>query len=161
MDITIENMQNKIEITRRLQDLIKKTAVESLRYEKFETPSEINIILADNEIIRHINKEQRNIDNSTDVLSFPMVNIIEGKIISAEGDFDLDENLMLLGDIVLSVEKAREQADNYGHTFEREVAFLISHGVFHLLGYDHMDEASEKVMMSRQESVLTSMGLTR
>ena len=161
MEILIENLQDKVEIDDKLYKLLEKSVEVSLQQEEFLAPSEISILLVDNDKIREINKEQRNVDKPTDVLSFPMVDMVNGKIQKDEGDFDLDENLLLLGDIVISLETATAQAMEYGHSLDRELAFLTTHGVFHLLGYDHMEAEEEKLMIGKQESVLQEMGLTR
>lgn len=161
MEILIENLQNKVDIGEETQELINRAVKTCLNQEGFDIASEISILLVDDERIWEINKEQRNVDKPTDVLSFPMVDMFEGEIQSNEGDFDLDEDLLLLGDIVVSMETALRQSEEYGHSLDRELAFLVTHGVFHLLGYDHMEEEEEKVMMGKQESVLAAMGLTR
>jgi probable rRNA maturation factor len=161
MAVLIENLQNNIEVTDKTEKLIRRAVETALEIEEFDTPSEISIMLVDDLKIREINKEQRNIDKATDVLSFPMVEMFEGQIISNEGDFDLDENLLLLGDIIVSMDKTMEQSREYGHSFERELAFLATHGVFHLLGYDHKEEEMENKMMEKQEKVLAMMDLKR
>jgi len=161
VEVIIENEQDIIELTEELTELIIKAVQASLSYESFEIPSEISIMIVDDERIREINKEHRKIDKSTDVLSFPMVDMVEGKILSDEGDFDLDEELLLLGDIIISLETALRQSEEYGHSFEREVAFLTTHGVFHLLGYDHIEPLDEEKMFGKQEEVLFKMGLSR
>jgi probable rRNA maturation factor len=161
MAVLIENLQNNIEVTDKTEKLIRRAVETALEIEEFDTPSEISIMLVDDLKIREINKEQRNIDKATDVLSFPMVEMFEGQIISNEGDFDLDENLLLLGDIIVSMDKTMEQSREYGHSFERELAFLATHGVFHLLGYDHEEEEMENKMMEKQEKVLAMMDLKR
>jgi probable rRNA maturation factor len=161
MAILIENMQETMEIKDEIYDLLTNAVEKSLALEKFKIPCEVSILLVDDETIRGINKEHRDIDKPTDVLSFPIVDMIEGKFSSNEGDMDLDENQLLLGDIVISVETARRQSEEYLHSFEREMAFLATHGVFHLLGYDHMEEPQEKKMMDKQEAVLDLMNLSR
>lgn len=161
MAILIENMQDKTEITEKITDLLKKAIELSLQQEGFDTPSEISVLLVNDEEIQEINREQRNLDKPTDVLSFPMVEMEQGEMLSNEGDYDLDENLLLLGDIVISMETTQRQAEEYGHSLERELAFLVTHGVFHLLGYDHLEEKEEQVMIGKQEAVLEAMGLTR
>lgn len=161
MAVLIENLQDKLEITEKMYALINNAVEFSLKREAFDIPSEISVLLVDNEYIRELNKEHRDVDKPTDVLSFPMVDMMEGKIQSTEGDYDMDENLLLLGDIVVSAEMTQEQAESFGHSFERELAFLVTHGVFHLLGYDHEDEEAAKRMFDRQEAVLVQMGLTR
>ena len=110
----------------------------------------------DNDTIRSINKEQRDIDRATDVLSFPMLEFDEDGI--SDDEYDMDGELVMLGDIVISMERAREQANEFGHSFLREVAFLTAH----LLGYDHVDDKEgEEIMCEKQERVLTSLGITR
>ncbi len=110
--------------------------------------------LVDNERIRGMNAEFRGIDRETDVLSFPLGD--------EEGfEVDPDTDAILLGDIVISLERANAQAEEYGHSFKREVAFLITHSLFHLLGYDHMTEDEEKEMFAKQEKVLQKLGITR
>ncbi len=161
MAVLVENVQDKIHVGNDLENLLLKAVELSLKHENFDIPSEISIMITDDRSIREINREQRNIDSPTDVLSFPMVDMHEGKIISDTGDFDLDNNLLILGDIVISIETAVRQAEEYGHSLEREMAFLVTHGVFHLLGYDHQDSEQEKKMLSRQEAVLTQLGLKR
>lgn len=161
MKVIIENQQNSIEFDSHMEQLLTQAVEISLKTEGFNIPSEINILLTDDDSIREINREQRNIDKSTDVLSFPMLDIYKGEIRSDTGDFDMEENLLLLGDIVISMETAKRQAEEYGHSFEREMAFLTTHGLYHLLGYDHMNEEDEREMMGKQEAVLEKMGLAR
>lgn len=161
MPVYIENEQTKVEVHEDIGGMLSKAVEMSLEHEHFDTLSEVSILLTDDDGIREINKEQRNIDSPTDVLSFPLVDMLKGKTVSEEGDFDLDEELLVLGDIVISLETAKRQAVEYGHSFERELAFLTTHGVFHLLGYDHVTEEDEKEMMDKQEAVLARMGLGR
>ena len=161
MSVLIENLQGKIYATEEIINLIEKVVELSLKLENFEILSEVSITLVDNERIQEINNEHRLIDRPTDVLSFPMLDFLEGKMIQTCGDFNFDENLLLLGDIVISVEMVKKQSEEYGHSFERELAFLTAHGVFHLLGYDHMEEEEEKIMMNKQEAVLLQLGLVR
>lgn len=161
MPALIENLQEKIYTTDEILKIIEKVVELSLKLENFEILSEVSITLVDNQRIQEINKEHRQIDKPTDVLSFPMLEFSEGEVLQTCGDFDFDENLLLLGDIVISLEMAKKQSEEYGHSFEREVAFLTAHGMFHLLGYDHMVEEEEKIMMSRQEAVLEQLGLVR
>ena len=159
--IFIDNEQNIVEIEENYVKLLEQTAIACLKAENITMGCEINILISDDASIRKINHEFRAIDLPTDVLSFPLVDMQNGRILSAEGDYDLDEGLLLLGDIVISVETAGAQAMQYGHSLERELAFLASHGMFHLLGYDHLNKDEESVMLSKQETVLTGMGLKR
>jgi len=159
--ILIENLQEEIEVKSELIKLLEETALSSLTLEGMTSGCELNIMLSDDERIKEMNREFRNVDQATDVLSFPMVEMQEGRIISDVGDYDMDEGLLVLGDIVISLETAKRQADEYGHSFERECAFLASHGAFHLLGYDHENEAQEARMVMKQEEVLEKLGLKR
>lgn len=161
MAVLIENLQSRFAVTDNINGLLNRAAELSLQLEKFSLPAEVSFLLVDNAKIREINHEYRNIDKPTDVLSFPLVEMKDGEILSDEGDFDFDENLILLGDIVISMDKVAEQAESYGHSFDRELTFLATHGMFHLMGYDHQDEEQEKRMMDRQEEVLRLMGLER
>lgn len=159
--IIIENLQSKKEFGEDLYRLFEAVVHECMMSSDIKDKCEISVTLVDNERIREINKEFRNIDSPTDVLSFPMVEMIDGSVITTDGDYDLDEGLLLLGDIVMSLEKAGEQALEYGHPYEREIAFLLTHGVFHLLGYDHQNDAQEAIMLGKQEEVLLKLGLAR
>ena len=126
----------------------------------------VSLIITDDETIRKLNLSERGIDRATDVLSFPTVNYDEGKTArdSAKrlrAEYDADEDASVLGDIVISSERAREQALEYGHSFEREMCYLLVHGLFHLMGYDH-EQPSEKVRMREmEEKALSDIGMTR
>ncbi len=136
--------------------LIQKAAETALNYEKFPRDAEIEVLIASMEEIHAINMEQRGIDRPTDVLSFPM----EEEPFDAEPD--PATGAVFLGSMVLCMEKAEQQAADYGHSLERELAFLTVHSVLHLLGYDHeLGEEEEREMFRRQEEVLQEMGLTR
>lgn len=114
----------------------------------------INVVLTDPENIRKINKEQRNIDQETDVLSFPM---FEKDEIASIPDNMLD----VLGDIVISIERVKEQAKEYGHSFERELSYMVVHGFYHLMGYDHMEEDDKVKMRAKEENILNKLKITR
>lgn len=161
MKILTENKQSKIKVTEKIKLFINETIEKCIQYEKFRTDIEVSVVLVDNSEIKKINKEFRNIDKETDVISFPMLDFLGGSVINNSGDIDIDENLILLGDVVISLEKVESQAKEYGNTFERELAFLLTHGVFHLLGYDHSDKNQEIVMRSKQEAVLELLNLCR
>jgi metalloprotein, YbeY/UPF0054 family len=165
--IFIDNRQNKIEVTKELENTIESVIEYALKEEKVEVPCEISIIFIDNEEIRDINRENRNIDSVTDVLSFPMLNYPEGKVFKEvyfNYEFepsDLDDGNLVLGDIALSIEKAKEQSTEFGHSFLRESAYLTVHSVLHLLGYDHMEEEEKEIMRKREEEILNKFALTR
>lgn len=136
--------------------LIQKAAEAALNYEEYPQDAEIEVVIATLEEIHAINLEQRDIDRPTDVLSFPM----EEEPFEAEPD--PESGAVFLGSMVLCVDKAKQQAEEYGHSLERELAFLTVHSVLHLLGYDHeLGEEEEREMFRRQEEVLNEMGLTR
>ncbi len=157
----MENAQEKEEITEEIKSTVLKCIEKTLEYENCDFDAEVSVTFVDNEEIREINRQERNIDKATDVLSFPMLEFDEnGDIINS--DFDFDEDFVLLGDIVISAEKAREQAEEYGHSFIREVAFLTVHSMLHLLGYDHINSIEEeKVMFKKQDEILNLLNITR
>lgn len=159
--IIIENEQDKVSIDDSINIIIKKVIDTCMKSENLEKDYEVSVLIVNDEEIRSINKEHRDTDKSTDVLSFPMVEFENGKLISDEGDYDIDFDELMLGDIIISAETAKRQAIEYGHSFEREMAFLTAHSCFHLLGYDHMVESEEKVMFKKQEDILNELGLTR
>ena len=128
--------------------------------------TQVNLVLTDNAGIRELNRECRGIDRETDVLSFPNLDYEKEGVFEipeeAEADcFDPDTGELMLGDIMISVDKVREQAENYGHSMKREFAFLVAHSMLHLCGYDHMEEAEAQVMEHKQEEILEGLGITR
>ena len=134
--------------------------------EKFSYEAEINLTLTDNEGIHIINKEYRDIDSATDVLSFPMLSYETPGDFSFlmdenDDDFNPDTGEAILGDIIISVDKVREQAEEYGHSELREFAFLITHSMLHLFGYDHMEPEEAKVMEDKQRQILDELSITR
>lgn len=157
--IYTENEQSIIKADETLGKLVEDVAKKTLEYEHVDGEVDINVLYVDNDSIREINREQRNIDRETDVLSFPMLEFEDGKMITSEADFY--EGALILGDIVLSLEKAKSQSEEYGHSFEREVGFLVCHSVLHLLGYDHETEEERSVMRQKEEAVLKLLNLTR
>lgn len=158
--LMMENEQDKIEVTQELEKLFHDVCCRVMESEDCRFDAEISITLVDNDRIREINSEQRGIDRVTDVLSFPMLEFDENG--EASADFDSDGDFVLLGDIVISPERAVQQAEEYGHSYMREMAFLTAHSMLHLLGYDHVDSAEdEKIMCEKQEAVLQSLGITR
>lgn len=126
---------------------------ESLSYENFSDNTEISVSIVTNAEIKEINKKFRNMDKETDVLSFPMIDF------KTEEIPDKNETI-ILGDIIISIEKALSQAKEYGHSIERELGFLTAHSMLHLLGYDHMEPDEEKIMFTKQEEILNNIGLT-
>ena len=159
-EIIIENEQDKIDFTPDHEELIRKVVDGALAEQGFEEDSFVSVTVVDNEAIREINAEHRNIDSATDVLSFPVLEFDEdGNVIADSGD--VYEGKIILGDIVLSFPRAMEQSEDFGHSFEREVGFLVCHSVLHLLGHDHEDDDERAIMREREEKILESLGLTR
>jgi probable rRNA maturation factor len=161
MTINIEyEADKKLEIP--YEDIIKNVVMESLDYEGCPYEAEVNVLITDNETIRQINKEYRKIDKPTDVLSFPMIEYevpshFEHLEEMVNDYFNPETGELLLGDIVVSVDKVEEQAKNYGHTPKRELAFLIAHSMLHLCGYDHIED-EERLEMERKQSEILNQG---
>ena len=155
--IYFSNDQKQVPLKPAVCRLITKAVAETLRQEKFPYSTQISLSFIDNEEIHKLNLVHREKDKPTDVLSFPMW--------EREELFDgsaLDGDSILLGDIIISAEKAKEQAEEYGHSLERELAFLSVHSTLHLLGYDHeRSEKEDRYMNHKQENVLNKIGLTR
>ncbi|MBE6918425.1 MAG: rRNA maturation RNase YbeY [Ruminococcaceae bacterium] len=138
-----------------LAALLRRTVKAALAAEGVECDCEVNILLTDDEGIREVNRDMRDIDRATDVLSFPMFDLVPGEH-PDEMDADPATGLVPLGDMCISVERARAQAEEYGHSFEREICYLCVHSVLHLLGYDHLDEGEMKRQMRGREEVIMS-----
>lgn len=137
-----------------------------LSYVDFPYEAEVNLTLTDNNGIWEINREHRNVDRPTDVLSFPMLSYEKAGIFDfldeeCDDDFNPDTGEALLGDIVISVDKVLEQAQNYGHSIEREYAFLIVHSMLHLFGYDHMEPEDAEIMEAKQRLILEELQIFR
>lgn len=153
--IYFTNSQDRFSVTYSMKILIRRAVVQTLAYEGFGNDCEVSVTFTDNEGIRVLNKTYRQIDRETDVLSFPMIDFDGGE------EPPTDDETVVLGDIVLSLEKARAQAEEFGHSFEREVAFLTVHSMLHLLGYDHVNSDEEDAeMRRRQREILEGMGLS-
>lgn len=161
METAIANEQDKIEVTAEIEDVIRRTAKAVTELEECSFDSEVSVLLVDNEKIHALNLEHRGIDRATDVLSFPMLEFDENDE-AEDCSLDTDGELVLLGDIVISMERAAEQAEEYGHSLAREVGFLTAHSMLHLLGYDHVDNPEgERIMREKEEQALAGIGLTR
>ena len=150
LKIYFENSQESFKITYKLKMLLRRAILETLKHEEKQGSFEVSLTFTDNEGIHALNKEYRNVDRPTDVLSFPQIDYELGE--EAEG---------MLGDIVLSLERAEEQANEFGHSFKRECAFLCVHSTLHLLGYDHeLSDEDDADMRARQRAVMEKMGLS-
>lgn len=165
--ILIDNRQSKIEVTEELEDKMKEIIEYSLKEECVNVPYEISIIFVDSKEIKEINNDMRGIDNATDVLSFPMLEFEKDKYfkdIYVNYEFmpyELNEGRLVLGDMALSLERAKEQSIEYGHSFIREVMYLVVHSILHLLGYDHMEDDDKKIMRKREEDIMQKFNITR
>ena len=150
-----------------IEKLSTEVASEVLRLERCDLDVQVNLLITDDEGIREINRDSRDIDSPTDVLSFPNISF------ETPGDFsvcdgpqkidivDPDTGLIFFGDIVINENRVREQAESYGHSLKREFAFLVAHSMLHLCGYDHMEEEEERIMFEKQEKVLDNLGIVR
>ena len=153
--VLITNSQKAVKIPAGIKILVRRSCNAVLTIEEFEQPCEVSVTFVDNEQIAVLNAEFRNKPQPTDVLSFPL---------GEDDTYDVDQETgnLLLGDIVISLEKAMEQAELYGHSLQREVAFLTVHSMYHLLGYDHENGGREaQIMREKEERVLAKLGLQR
>ena len=152
MEIVFDDRQDFYKLDQSLMEKIEKVILGVLKYEGYDDDYEVSLSFVSNEEIKNINRDYRNIDKVTDVLSFPLY---DGE------EVDINFGTISLGDIVISIERASEQVKEYGHSLEREVCFLVCHSMFHLLGYDHMEDEEARDMRIREEEVLTRLGITR
>lgn len=165
MTFYVEN-ETAVTFPFEVEELVREVCEAVLDAEDCPYEAQINLVITDNEGIRELNREARGIDRETDVLSFPNVDFEKEGVFEideeSEADyFDPDTGELLLGDIMLSADKVFEQATEYGHSIRREFAFLVAHSMFHLCGYDHMEENEAKVMEQKQEAILAKLGITR
>ncbi|MCL2070809.1 MAG: rRNA maturation RNase YbeY [Oscillospiraceae bacterium] len=140
---------DKVKSGLNFRPLAYKTCCKVLQHEKYPYVSEASMTLVSDEDIRTLNKQYRKIDSSTDVLSFLM------------GEPNYEDKSVVLGDVIISVPTAVRQANQYGHSLEREMAFLTVHGMLHLLGYDHINKSDEQIMFAKQEQILQKLGIIR
>lgn len=150
--VVITNSQKKVQIPTGLRMLVRRCCTAVLKMEGFEGAAEISVTFVDNEQIKELNTQYREKPIETDVLSFPM---------GVDGKYDTDPNTgaQILGDVVISMEKALEQSELFGHSFQREVGYLTAHSVLHLLGYDHMEPLEKVRMREKEELVMDMLGL--
>lgn len=147
MRILFDDRQDKVLINEEILKIVEKGIVTVIQMEQLSDNFEISISFVDNKEIREINREFRNIDSETDVLSFPM-----------DFEFDLDCDKPL-GDVIISLEKALEQSNEFGHSFEREVLYLTVHSMYHLLGYDHIEEKDREIMREKEKNTMKKLGV--
>ena len=150
--VVITNKQKTVKIPTGIRMLVRRCCNAVLQMEKFEGPAEISVTFTDNKGIKELNKQYRNKDIETDVLSFPM-----GE--NGVYDTDMETGAKILGDVVISMEKARDQAELFGHSLQREVGYLTAHSVLHLLGYDHMENLEKVRMREKEELIMEQLGL--
>lgn len=164
MTIEIEKECHR-ELSFELEPIISEVINEAVDYEECPYECSVSVILTDNEGIHKLNREQRGIDAPTDVLSFPMIDYFEpGNFDFLEQDefaFEPESGELMLGDIVISLDKVKEQAAAYGHSEQRELAFLVAHSMLHLFGYDHMEEDERIIMEEKQEEILKNTNYIR
>ena len=165
MTITIDHEAKEV-LCLPTEDIIRDVVLKALEAEGCPYEAEVSVVLTDNREIQALNREYRGIDAPTDVLSFPMLEFDTPSDFSqveahVEDCFNPETGELILGDIILSVDKIREQAESYGHSQERELAFLIAHSMLHLCGYDHMEDEERKEMEAKQEKILELGGYRR
>ncbi|MCK1982119.1 MULTISPECIES: rRNA maturation RNase YbeY [Peribacillus] len=156
MILAIDFMDETNEVTEEAQHLVESILQFAARKENIEKDTELSVTFVDNDRIREINKEYRNKDSATDVISFALEEMGEDEVEIVGAEMP-----RMLGDIIISIERTKEQAEEYGHSFDRELGFLALHGFLHLLGFDHMNEEDEKVMFTKQKEILEEYGLSR
>ena len=156
MNLELDLVDETSELTEDNIQFVADLLDHAAKMENVEEGTEVSVTFVTNEEIREINKQYRDKDSATDVISFALEELSEGEVVPVGMDMP-----RVLGDIIISVERTREQAEEYGHTFERELGFLAVHGFLHLLGYDHMTEEDEKEMFGRQKDILDAYGLSR
>lgn len=165
MTFYVEN-ETAVKFPFPVEETVRAVCEAVLESENCPYETQVNVVLTDNSGIREMNRECRGIDRETDVLSFPNVDFEQEGVFDIDEDreadyFDPDTGELMLGDILISVDKVMEQAQNYGHSVRREFAFLVAHSMLHLCGYDHMEEAEARVMEKKQEEILAGLGITR
>ncbi|UYY97340.1 rRNA maturation RNase YbeY [Peribacillus frigoritolerans] len=156
MILAIDLMDETNEVTEEAQQLVESILQFAARKENIENDTELSVTFVDNDRIREINKEYRHKDSATDVISFALEEMGEDEVEIVGAEMP-----RMLGDIIISIERTKEQAEEYGHSFDRELGFLALHGFLHLLGFDHMNEEDEKVMFTKQKEILEEYGLSR
>lgn len=164
MNIFIEK-ETELELDFNYEEIIHRVITYSLDYIQCPYEAEVNVTLTDNKGIHEVNKEYRNIDRPTDVLSFPMIDYNEPGDFSVVGEsvdcFNPDSGELILGDIMISIDKIKEQAEAYGHSQQRELGFLVAHSMLHLFGFDHMEEDDAKLMEEKQRDIMNHLQILR
>lgn len=155
LKVYYSNEQDKYNCDISVRNLVRRAIIAALKHENFNYDAEVSVVFTDNEGIHELNREYRNIDRPTDVLSFPLIDF-------RNGEEPIPGESAELGDIVLSLERADEQAKEFGHSLKREISFLTVHSVLHLLGYDHeISEDEEKLMFNKQDEIMEILKISR
>lgn len=157
--IYVEDLRDKPSLTNEMKSLITSTVTATLEYEQIDKPCFVSVSVVEPDEIQALNKENRGVDSVTDVLSFPVVNLLDGSDCSDAGDYC--EGRLILGDVVICADRAKEQSEEFGHSIEREMGYLTCHSVLHLIGYDHEDESEREIMRVKEEAVMDKMNLKR
>ncbi len=158
MEQQAEIQYEGLEENKEYEDIINKVVKECFEHEGInKLKLYISITLTVPDFIRKANKKYRNIDKETDVLSFPMFQKEEIEQLK-ENNYEVED---VLGDLIISIPRVKEQAEEYGHSFERELAYMVVHGFYHLMGYDHIEESDKKVMRKKEDEILNKLGITR
>lgn len=157
--VYVEDLRENPNLSDEMISLLENTVNRTLAHEQIDIPCLVSISIVDAQEIRSLNNEHRSIDSVTDVLSFPVVNLLDGSDCNDAGDYY--EGRLILGDVVLCADRAHEQAEDFGHSFEREMGYLTCHSVLHLIGYDHEGDAEREIMRTKEEAVMKLMNLER
>ena len=165
MTIEIDNSYPSLPVP-GYREIIETVIRQALAFEECPYEAQVYVLMTDNQEIRSVNASQRQIDRETDVLSFPMAEypepgVFDDAALREAHAFHPDSKELILGDIILSMDRVISQAADYGHSRERELAFLVAHSMLHLMGYDHMEEDQAALMEARQEEILSLCGYTR
>ncbi len=158
VDIVLDNAG--VQVTPQTEEIIKNAAEMALAEENIEFDAEISVTITDNDGIHKLNKQYRDVDSETDVLSFPMYDFDKPGVFD-EDELALEPGAVVLGDIIISMDKVCRQAEEYGHSQTRELSYLTVHSTLHLLGYDHMTEEDKTVMRRREEEIMEKLGIPR
>lgn len=158
-EIYIEDACSVPSIDDNICKLLNETVSATLKCENIDIPCYVSISVVDEDEIKELNRDHRGIDSVTDVLSFPVVNLIDGSFDNNAGDYF--DGRLILGDVVLCAKRAKEQSEEFGHSYERELGYLTCHSILHLLGYDHEDESEREAMRQKEEAVMLYMKLER
>jgi len=159
--INIANQKDGFILARSFKRMLTDIAKRALKGEGLKHKVLVDLLFINNETMADINGQTRGVAQVTDVLSFPMVELSEGKGLLHSYDYIDGKSTLYLGEILIAPDVVEQQADTYGHSWQRELGFLFCHGIYHLLGYDHMESDGEKIMLDKQEKVLASLNITR